>query len=66
MLSLAMDSREAVDAMQRAAATHGGKADANPPEDFCFLYSWDLADLDGHLWDTVWMKPAGMQGGAQT
>jgi uncharacterized protein len=31
MLSLAMDSREAVDAIQRAAAAHGGQADANPP-----------------------------------
>ena len=30
MLSLALDSREAVDAMNRAAAAHGGQADANP------------------------------------
>ncbi|ROZ77468.1 VOC family protein [Ramlibacter sp. WS9] len=66
MLSLAMDSREAIDAMQRAAAAHGGKADANPPEDFGFMYSRDLADPDGHLWGTVRMNPAGMQGGAQT
>ena len=57
MLSLAMDSREAVDAMQRAAAAHGGQADANPPEDFGFMYSRDLADPDGHLWATFWMDP---------
>lgn len=55
MLSLAMDSRAAVDAMQRAAASHGGHADANPPEDHGFMYSRDLADPDGHLWGTVWM-----------
>ena len=58
MLSLAMDSREAVDAMNRAAAVHGGQADANPAEDFGFMYSRDLADPDGHLWAMVWMDPA--------
>src|SRR3954468_11673282 len=39
MLSLAVDNREAVDAMNRAAAAHGGKSDANPPDDFGFMYS---------------------------
>jgi uncharacterized protein len=58
MLSLAMDSREAVDAAQRAAAAHGGQADANPPEDHGFMYSRDLADPDGHLWATFWMDTA--------
>ena len=57
MLSLALASREAVDAMNRAAATHGGRADANPPEDFGFMYSRDLADPDGHLWAAFWMDP---------
>ncbi|MES3000809.1 MAG: VOC family protein [Pseudomonadota bacterium] len=62
MLSLSMDSREAVDAMQRAAASHGGQADANPAEDFGFMYSRDLADPDGHLWATFWMNPAATPG----
>ena len=57
MLSLSMDNRAAVDAMQRAAAAHGGQADANPPEDFGFMYSRDLADPDGQLWATFWMNP---------
>jgi predicted lactoylglutathione lyase len=57
MLSLALDSREAVDAMNDAAAAHGGQADANPPEDFGYMYSRDLADPDGHLWATFWMDP---------
>jgi predicted lactoylglutathione lyase len=59
MLSLALDSRDAVDAMHRAAAAHGGQADANPAEDYGFMYSRDLADPDGHLWATFWMDPAG-------
>ena len=60
MLSLSLDSREAVDAMNRAAAAHGGQADANPPEDYGFMYSRDLADPDGHLLGAVWMDPAPM------
>lgn len=60
MLSLSMDSRGAVDAVQLAAAAHGGQADANPPEDYGFMYTRDLADPDGHLWATFWMDPASM------
>lgn len=58
MLSLSVDSRAAVDAMNEAAAAHGGQADANPPEDLGFMVSRDLADPDGHLWGIVWMDPA--------
>lgn len=58
MLSLAMDSRDAVDSMNRAAATQGGQADVNPVQDLGFMYSRDLADPDGHLWGAFWMDPA--------
>jgi predicted lactoylglutathione lyase len=58
MLSLAMDSREAVDAMNRAAWAHGGRADVNPVQELGFMYSRDLADPDGHLWGGFWMDPA--------
>jgi predicted lactoylglutathione lyase len=58
MLSLSMDSRDAVDAMNRAAAAHGGQADVNPMEDHGFMYTRDLADPDGHMWGVFWMDPA--------
>jgi predicted lactoylglutathione lyase len=58
MLSLSMDDRDAVDAMNRAAAAHGGQADVNPVQDLGFMYSRDLADPDGHLWGAFWMDPA--------
>ena len=58
MLSLAMDSRDAVDSMNGAAAAHGGQADVNPVQDLGFMYSRDLADPDGHLWGAFWMDPA--------
>lgn len=60
MLSLSMDSRGAVDTMNRAAAAHGGQADVNGIEDLGFMYTRDLADPDGHLWGIFWMDPAAM------
>ena len=58
MLSLALDSREAVDVMNRAAASHGGQADVNPVQEHGFMYGRDLADPDGHLWGAFWMDTA--------
>ena len=58
MLSLSLHNREAVDAMNGAAAAHGGQADVNPVQDLGFMYGRDLADPDGHLWGAFWMEPA--------
>ncbi|WP_374676115.1 VOC family protein [Ideonella sp.] len=60
MLALALDSREQVDAMNAAAAAHGGRADVNPVQDLGFMYGRDLADPDDHLWGPFWMDPAAM------
>jgi uncharacterized protein len=54
-LNVSCDSREAVDAMNKAAAEHGGTADINPVEDHGFMYGRDFADLDGHIWGAMWM-----------
>lgn len=58
MLSLALESRAAVDAMNLAAAAHGGQADVNPVQDLGFMYGRDLSDPDDHLWGAIWMDPA--------
>ncbi len=58
MLALSCDSREAVDSMNESAASHGGTADINPPQDLGFLYSRNLADPDGHVWEAMWMDPS--------
>jgi predicted lactoylglutathione lyase len=55
MLALSCDSRKAVDAMNDAAAAHGGQADVNPVQDHGFMYNRNLADLDGHVWEAMWM-----------
>ena len=60
MLSLSLESRAAVDAMNEAAAAHGGQSDVNPMEDHGFMYTRDLADPDGHMWAALWMDPTAM------
>ena len=58
MLALTCDSREAVDAMNEAAAANGGIADINPVQELGFMYNRNLADPDGHVWESFWMDPA--------
>jgi predicted lactoylglutathione lyase len=55
LLCLSCDSREAVDAMNAAAAAHGGAADVNPVQDHGFMLNRSLADPDGHIWEAMWM-----------
>ena len=61
MLALSFDSRDAVDAVNAAAAENGGTADINPVQDLGFMYNRNLADPDGHVWEMMWMDMAGME-----
>jgi predicted lactoylglutathione lyase len=63
MLAISCDSRAAVDAMNAAAAAHGGTADINPKQDLGFMYNRTLADPDGHVWEAMWMDMTAMLGG---
>jgi len=60
MLALSFDSRDAVDAVNAAAAENGGTADINPVQDLGFMYNRNLADTDGHVWEMMWMDMAAM------
>ena len=62
-LALALDSREAVDAMIEAAAANGGTGDANPVQELGFMYGRDLTDPDGHVWGPFWMDMTAMPAG---
>ncbi|MEO6715712.1 MAG: VOC family protein [Novosphingobium sp.] len=62
MLALSCESRDAVDAMNDAAAVNGGAADVNPKQDLGFMYNRNLADPDGHVWEAMWMEMAVAQG----
>jgi uncharacterized protein len=63
MLAVSCDSREAVDAMNAAAAANGGTADVNPKQDYGFMYNRNLADPDGHVWEAMWMDPSAIPAG---
>ena len=65
-LALTCDSRAAVDAMNAAAAAHGGKGDINPVQDLGFMYARDMLDPDGHVLGAVWMDPAAIPSGEPT
>ncbi len=64
-LALALDDRDAVDAMSAAAAAHGGTADINPVQDPGFMYGRDLTDPDGEVLGPFWMDTSAMAAGGQ-
>ena len=60
LLAISCDSRDEVDAMNKAASENGGVADINPIQDLGFMYNRNLADPDGHVWETMWMDMSAM------
>lgn len=56
VLCLTCESREELDGLI-AKATAGGARIPHPPEDHGFMYTQGFEDLDGHLWNLVWMAP---------
>jgi predicted lactoylglutathione lyase len=55
MLAISADSRQAVDQMTEAAGAQGGKADVNPKQDHGFMYGRSFQDLDGHVWEPMYV-----------
>ena len=61
ILCVSADSREDVDAFADAALRAGGTP-ANEPMDHGFMYGRSFNDLDGHLWEVMWMSPDAVAG----
>ncbi|MCC2635902.1 MAG: hypothetical protein K0S48_3788 [Ramlibacter sp.] len=57
LVCLSCDSRDEVDALVKKAIAAGGTA-PNAPQDHGFMYAHGFEDLDGHVWELVWMDPA--------
>ncbi|WP_431809298.1 VOC family protein [Brevibacillus agri] len=57
IVALSAESREQVDEIVNKAYEAGAKP-ANDPVDHGFMYSWSFFDLDGHLWEFVYMDEA--------
>lgn len=59
LYGLSRDSREAVDEVAEAGLKAGG-TEARPAQDYGFMYSRAIADLDGHVWEYIWMDMSQM------
>jgi uncharacterized protein len=62
ILCVSAASREDVDAFADAALGTGGSV-ANEPMDHGFMYGRSFHDLDGHLWEVMWMDQAAVEQG---
>lgn len=65
MLCVNCDSKDEVNRLADAAGRRGGIADVNPVQDHGFMFSRSFTDLDGHIWETMWMDPAVAGGEAE-
>jgi len=63
MLCLSAENRQAVDTVVNAAGAAGGKADVNPTQDHGFMYGRSFEDVDGHIWEVMFMDMSQMQQG---
>lgn len=52
---LSCESREQVDELVARAIAAGGKA-PRAPQDHGFMYAHGFEDLDGHIWELVYMR----------
>lgn len=56
LLCLTSSSRQAVDDMVRKALAAGGST-YNEPQDHGFMYGHSFQDLDGHIWELIYLEP---------
>jgi len=57
LLCLSCESRKDVDELVRKAVAAGGNT-YNKPQDHGFMYAHGYQDLDGHIWELIYMEPS--------
>lgn len=60
LVCLSLDSRPQVDEIVAKAVAGGGKT-FTEPIDYGFMYSHSMQDLDGHVWEFIYMDPSHVQ-----
>jgi predicted lactoylglutathione lyase len=60
LVCLSAESRDAVNRIVETALSAGARR-YKEPEDHGFMYGWGFEDLDGHIWEYMWMDPAHVQ-----
>ena len=58
LICISADSREAVDEITEKALAAGGR-EPREKQDHGFMYGRSFEDLDGHIWEPMWMDMAG-------
>ncbi|HSF31433.1 MAG TPA: VOC family protein [Candidatus Tectomicrobia bacterium] len=62
LVCLSFESREKVDDMVRKAVAAGGTI-YSEPQDHGFMYGHGFQDLDGHIWELIYMEPSAIHQG---
>ena len=57
LVCLSSESHEKVDDMVRKAVAAGGTT-YNDPQDHGFMYGHGFQDVDGHIWELMYMEPS--------
>lgn len=57
LVCLSCDSRQKIDELVGNAVAAGGIAPRNP-QDHGFMYQHRFEDLDGHIWELIYMEPS--------
>ena len=60
LVCLSCESRAKVDEMVRKAVDAGGTT-YKQPEDHGFMYGHGFQDLDGHIWELIYMEPSAIK-----
>jgi predicted lactoylglutathione lyase len=60
LVCLSSESREKVNEMVRKAVAAGGTT-YNEPQDHGFMYGHGFQDLDGHIWELIYMEPSAIK-----
>ncbi|MBD2747446.1 VOC family protein [Microvirga sp. BT688] len=55
LICMSADSRDDVDGTLAKAEAAGGAVDIGPKQDYGFMYGRSFEDLDGHIWEVMWM-----------
>ena len=60
LVCLSTDSKAKVNEVVDAAVK-AGASEAREPIDYGFMFGRSFNDLDGHIWEIIWMDPAAAQ-----
>jgi predicted lactoylglutathione lyase len=58
LICISAETRDEVDETVAKAGRAGGELDPCPTQDYGFMYGRSFEDLDGHIWEVMWMDIA--------